>query len=515
MRIGLLVFAAWSLLPAGSPRAAEPRPNVLFIAVDDLRPELGCYAQAHVRSPNIDRLSARGVVFTRAYCQMASCCPSRSSLLTGLRPDATGVFGNTTHFREKTPNVVTLPQHFRAHGYHTQALGKVFHGAYETAHGGRAMDDGPSWSVPTWFGSPRNYYSPEGVAAARREFGRRSGKRGSALDAWIEEPIRTYATEAPDVADDELYDGAMTKRAIEVLGELKSKDRPFFLAVGFTRPHLPLAAPKRYWDLYDPATIDLAARDALPRGAPAVAAAPNELRNYTGMPRNGPLTAEQARTVRHGYYACISFVDAQIGRLLDELDRQGLRESTIVVLWGDHGWHLGESGLWGKNTNFESATRAPLIVFDPRAAAGSRSPAGDSAEGAKAEGAKAAGLVEFVDIYPTLCELAGLPLPGHLAGSSFAPLLSDPQRPGKAAAFSQHPRPGFTGFTTMGYSMRTDRYRLTIWRSVDPPLKTEAVELYDHQFDPGETENVAGREENAKLVEELTNELLRRTTGSP
>lgn len=494
MRCAQLLLIALVLVPA-SLRAGEQRPNVLFIAVDDLRPELGCYGQRHVVSPNIDRLAARGVVFTRAYCQMASCCPSRSSLLTGLRPDATGVYGNQVHFRERVPDVVTLPQHFRLHGYHTQALGKVFHGAYERAHGGRAMDDAPSWSVPTWLGSPRNYFSPEGIALARREYARKSGKRGASLDAWVDEAIRTLPTEAPEVDDDVLYDGAMTRRAIDVLAELKSQGKPFFLAVGFTRPHLPMVAPKKYWDLYDPATIELAEQGALPRDAPALAASLSELRNYDGMPRSGPLTSEQARHVRHAYYACVSFVDAQIGRLLDALDRQALREETIVVLWGDHGWHLGDAGLWGKNTNFEWATRAPLIVCDGRQ------------HGGASGGAKADGLVELVDIYPTLCELAGLPAPEHLAGTSFARLLEQPALPGKAAAFSQHPRPGFTDFTTMGYSMRTERYRLTLWQSVSDADQIEAVELYDYQTDPLETENIAGRAEHARLVEELTAQL--------
>lgn len=493
MRQMFAVFTLLSFLAPIGVKGNDIRPNVLFIAVDDLRPELGCYARSHIKSPHTDRLANRGVTFTRAYCQMASCCPSRSSLLTGLPPDVTQVYGNHTHFREHVPDVVTLPQHFKQHGYHTQALGKIFHGAYETAHGGRAMDDAPSWSEPTWFGSQRNYFSPQGIASAKKEFARKSGKRGAALEAWVEEPIRSLAMEAPDVADDVLYDGAMTNRAVETLRQLKEKRQPFFLAVGYTRPHLPLVAPKKYWDLYDPERIELAEHDALPQSAPEQAASPSELRNYTGMPRSGPLTPEQARHVRHGYYACISFVDAQIGRLLDELDRQGLSENTIIVLWGDHGWHLGEFGLWGKNTNFEDATRVPLIVVDPRVKS--------------ARETKCNALVGLIDLYPTLCELAGLARPNHLAGESFARALTDPKLSVRKAVFSQHPRPGFTNFTTMGYSIRTDRHRLTLWQSVTGPRKTEAIELYDYQIDPLGIRNVANDDDRRALIEELSQQL--------
>lgn len=466
--------------------AAKP-PNILFIAVDDLRPELGCYGQSHIKSPNIDRLAAGGLVFTRAYCQIASCCPSRSSVLTGLRPDSTGViFDNSTHFRQKVPDVVTLPQQFKQNGYHTQALGKVFHGGFEKAYGGRKMDDQPSWSVPTWVGSPRNYFTPEGIEAARKIFARKSGKKGDALDAWTEESIRITPTEAPEVDDAVLYDGEMAGHAIEVMHEIK--DRPFFLAVGFTKPHLPCVAPKKYWDLYDPAKIQLAPNDFYPRDAPPAAVHDSEeLRHYTGMPKSGPLTEAQARQMRHAYYACVSFVDAQIGRVIDELDRLGLRENTVVVLWGDHGWHLGEQHMWGKNTTYEEATRVPLIV---------------SAPGGKADGRKCAALVELVDVYPTLCALANLPLPAHLEGTSFAPLLKNPEQPWKSAAFSQHARPGL-----MGYTMRTDTHRLTLWQAADDASKVEAVELYDHRTDPMENTNVAALPENGALVKELTEKL--------
>lgn len=469
--------------------AEKSRPNILFIAADDLRPELGCYGQSHILSPNIDRLAAGGAVFNRAYCQQAVCNASRASLMTGLRPDSTGVYDNATHFRKKAPDVVTLPQQFKLQGYHTQALGKLYHGAFETAYVGRKFDDEFSWSAPHWYGSPQYYFTPKGIEVARQVYARKSKKKGAAIDGWTADFVQGLSTEAPDVPDNTLYDGQMTDLAIKTLGELKTKT--FFLAIGYLKPHLPFVAPKKYWDLYDPAKIRLADNPFAPADAPALALHNSgELRSqYADVPKQGPISDEQARTLRHGYYACVSFVDAQIGRLLAELDRLGLSDNTIVVLWGDHGWHLGEHTLWGKQTNFEVATRAPLILRAP---------------GMKSAGSKINALVEFVDIYPTLCELAGLPLPGHLEGTSFAPLLNDANRPWKSAAFSQFPRTG-----CMGYSMRTDRYRFTRWQSNQDRSKAKAVELYDHQQDPRENVNLAGKPEHASLVQQLSEQFRR------
>jgi arylsulfatase A-like enzyme len=487
-RVILISALALFAFPMARILATEPKPNVLFIALDDLRPELGCYGQSHIVSPNIDKLAAQGTVFLRAYCQQAVCNPSRASLMTGLRPDSTGVYNNNTHFRAKAPDVVTLPQQFKEHGYHTQAFGKLYHGAFEKAYVGRAYDDERSWIGPHWYGSPQYYFTPHGIEVARQVYARKFKKPTAGPDEWKAEFVQALATEAPEVPDNALYDGEMTDQAIKTLGELKGKQ--FFLAVGYLKPHLPFVAPKKYWDLYDPAKVRLADNNHPPKDSPAVALhSMGELRVYSDMPKQGPVSDEQARRLRHGYYACVSFVDAQIGRLLAELDRLGLHENTIVVLWGDHGWHLGEHALWTKQTNFEVATRAPLIVSAPRA---------------KATGQKLNALVEFVDIYPTLCELAGLPLPKHLEGSSFAPLLNDPNRAWKPAAFSQFPRPGL-----MGYSMRTDRHRLTLWQSGKDPAKVAAVELYDHQTDPSENTNLAAAPEHASLVKELTDQLRR------
>lgn len=491
-------FVCGVLLPARFTMAADSdqrlRPNVLFIAIDDLRPELGCYGESHIRSPHIDRLAERGTVFLRAYCQQAVCGPSRTSLLTGLRPDTTGVWGNRTHFRQKVPDAVTLPQHFKNHGYHTQGMGKIFHGSFPrkatTYYGGRDMHDPQSWSIPMWLGGPRYYYTPDGIAAAKKDFQRISGKSGAALDEWVDYFTRGPSTEAPEVPDDVPYDGQLATHAVQTLQDLQQKDRPFFLAVGFIKPHLPFVAPKKYWDLYDPAQIELAKNPSKPKGAPALAMHGfGELRYYSDIVKRGPVSDGKARQLIHGYCACVSYVDAQVGHLLDELDRLGLRDQTIICLWGDHGWHLGDHGLWCKHSNFENATRAPLIVCAP---------------GAKATGRKTDALVEFVDIYPTLAELAGLPLPEALEGASFAPLLDDPDRPGKQAALSQYPRG-----TAMGRSMRTDRYRFTLWQDRRKSGKTLAVELYDHQNDPEENDNLAVQPEHAALVKSLSAELER------
>lgn len=479
--LGAVAFGAmlWALPVVAADADQRVRPNVLFIGVDDLRPELGCYGEEQIESPRIDRLAERGTVFLRAYCQQAICGASRTSVLTGLRPDTTGVWGNRTHFRQRLPDAVTLPQHFKNHGYHAQGMGKIFHGRPETL-------DPQSWSVPCWFGGPRYYYTPEGIASARGDYQRITGKSGAALDEWVNHFCRGLATEAPKVADDVPYDGQLAGHAMEALRALQETDQPFFLAVGFLKPHLPFVAPKRYWDLYDPEKIRLADNPDQPQGAPGAAMHGfEELRYYSDIAKKGPIGDEKARRLIHGYYACVSYVDAQIGQVLDELDRLGLRDRTIVCLWGDHGWHLGDHGLWCKHTNFESATRAPLIV---------------SAPGAKAPGGKTNALVEFVDIFPTLAELAGLPIPESLAGTSRAALLDDPNGAGVEAAMSQYPRG-----KVMGYSMRTDRYRFTEWtKPSGPPV---GVELYDHYEDPGENVNVADRPEHKDLVARLSQQL--------
>lgn len=454
----LSVFAAVSFSAHAAVQSkTAAKPNILFIAVDDLRPELGCYGVKDARSPNIDALAKSGALFNRAYCQQAVCSPSRTSLLTGRRPDTTKVYNLMDHFRQTIPDVVTLPQHFKNNGYFCQSFGKIYH------HG---LDDPKSWSAPS-FATGGN-----GLSIVPRAKNQKPDKRGP---AW----------ESPDVNDDALGDGQAASAALAKLAEIK--DKPFFLAVGFIKPHLPFIAPKKYYDLFQTSEMKLASNPFPPKDVfPKALIDWAELRTYSGIPKTGPIPDEMARELRRGYYAATSYTDAQVGRLLAALDQYGLRENTIVILWGDHGWQLGEHGLWCKHTNFEIATRAPLIVRAPGRKAGVKSDA----------------LVEFVDVYPTLCELAGLPLTEGLEGQSFAKLLNNPKLDWKDAAFSQYPRGKL-----MGHSMRTDRYRYTEWAI--PGQTPEAMELYDHKKDPDENVNIANLPKNEKLVAELSQQLHR------
>jgi len=464
--------------------------NVLFIAVDDLRPELGCYGVPVIRTPNIDRLAESGIVFRNAYCQQAVCSPSRTSLLLGRRPDTTRVYDLQTHFRLHLPDVVTLPQHFKNLGYHTQSFGKIYHGG---------LDDPASWSVPSLFPGRPAYgkaETREAIEQQRKEL----LAEGLDLETHVaEKDPDTGLTlrlkrprkrpmgpswEDPDVADNELPDGAVADAAIDAMRQVK--DKPFFLAVGFYKPHLPFVAPKKYFDLYKDIEFTPADNPFPPKDVPEIALTNwGELRSYTDIPKSGPLPEGKALELIRAYYAAASYTDAQIGRVIDELDSLGLRDRTVIVLWGDHGWQLGEHGLWCKHTNFEVAARAPLIF---------------SAPGQKTAGSKTDALAEFVDIYPTLCELAGLPLPEGLEGTSLVPVINDPGCPWKKAAFSQYPRG-----SVMGYSMRTPRYRYTEW--AEPGKDPVGVELYDHENDPEENVNLAVMSEHEELVKELSRQL--------
>ena len=510
--------------------AADSRPNVLFIAVDDLRPELGCYGCRTVRSPNIDRVASEGIRFNRAYCQVAICSPSRASLMTGLRPDSSGVVENVTYFRDTVPDVITLPQHFRNHGYETVYIGKIYHG--------NMRDEEKSWSrkatriKPSYKWDVGGYQLSENQALVRRRREEVEQKYGQVKLGGL---ACGPAVESADVPDDAYQDGRSTEAAIATLRQLKG-GKPFFLGVGFHKPHLPFVAPKKYWDMYDPKEIDLAGNPFVPKDAPSVGMHSSfELRVRHGVPKSGPIPDDMARNLIHGYLACVSYVDAQIGRIIAELERLKLRDSTIIMLWGDHGWHLGEHTLWGKATNFEIATRCPLIV---------------SAPGTKTAGRSSDALVELLDMYPTLCELADLPVPEHVEGKSFVPALNNTNRRGKSAAFSQFPCPALREWAAMplspamrgtffgplvrsveeklkaeapqrysedlynnhlmGYSMRTDRYRFTIWVDVrNPDADPSAIELYDHKKDPNENTNVAGKRENVRLIRKLMIQLKR------
>lgn len=453
-------------------QTARPR-NVLFIAVDDLRAELGCYGAKHVQSPNIDRFAKSGMLFTHAYCQQAVCNPSRTSLMTGMRPDTVGVTGNHSHFRSKHPNVVTLPQHFKRHGYHAAAIGKIYHGVFPDGASitkWDTMGDPQSWSVPAIRFGPRYYYTEEGIAAAKDVFERIYKPTNPGPDDWIKKLVFGPATESPDVPDNTLYDGQVADAVVKTLGELKAKGNPFFLAIGFIKPHSPYIAPKKYFDRYD--QVALPTQPEFPRNAPALAGhRSGELRRYTDQPANGPIAEENQKRIRHAYYACVSYIDAQIGRVLNELERLGLEDNTIVVLYGDHGYHLGEQGLWGKTTNFELDTRVPLIVRAP---------------GMKAAGKTSSSLVELVDLYPTLAKLANLTVEQTLEGKSFAATLDNPNHKTKRVALSQYPR----GNGLMGYSMRTATHRLTQWIHRQTGA-IHATELYDYSDGPVETTNIA------------------------
>ena len=492
---GSLALARAADQPATS---GPPRPNILFIAVDDLRPELGCYGKDYIKSPNIDRLAKAGIVFNRAYCQQAVCAPTRASLMTGTRPDTTKVWDLVTHFRAALPDVVTLGQHFQRNGYFVQGMGKIYHGS---------LPDAPTWSVPWVMGAKDTYALPENLQYNKGQSGdpddeakvpkpKAAGKKDTVLagEKRVKKPTppgsRGPAYEGADVPDNTFQDGSVAELAISTLQEISKKKEPFFLAVGFIKPHLPFVSPKKYWDLYDEAKIELAPNKFYPVDAPeyAIRKWGNEVRNYKDIPATGTFSDDLARTLRHGYFAGVSYTDAQVGKLLDELDRLGLTKNTIVILWGDHGWKLGEHDAWAKHSNSENDTNAPLILSVP---------------GMKNAGTHTNALVEFVDVYPTLSELAGLPLPAHLEGLSLKPLLDSPNRPWKTAAFSQYPRPKTASGDLMGYSMRTDRYRFTVWVAAGDHTKIDAIELYDHATDPQENYNIAKQPANAALVEQM------------
>jgi len=432
----------------------EKRPNVLFIAVDDLRPQLGCYGHKQMLSPNIDRLASDGVIFLRSYCQVPVCGASRASLMTGVRPTANRFLGYNTWAQKDLPGALSIAKHFRNSGYHTISNGKIFHHRTDCLDG---------WSEEPWRpkGGWRNYLLKKNKKLTEKN----PDHKGPAY-------------EAADVPDNAYFDGMIADKGISDLRRMKNMDEPFFLALGFFKPHLPFNAPKKYWDLYKREEVDLADNPFRPKGAPDAALHNwGELRAYHDIPPKGPLSNEMARTLIHGYYACVSYTDAQIGRVLAELDRLGLRDDTVVVLWGDHGWNLGEHGLWCKHCNFETSLHSPLIVRAPGIKAGTRTNA----------------LTEYLDIYPSLCELCELPLAGHLQGKSFVPLLKNPNLPWKKAVFSRYFR---------GDSVKTDRYRYTEWR--DKKDKVYARMLYDHSVDWVENVNISERPQNKTLVGKMS-----------
>lgn len=464
---------------------AAPRLNVLFVAADDMRPQLGLYGDPIVRSPNLDRLAARGLAFDQAFCQMALCSPSRISLLSGRRPATTRVYTIDPALTVRThlPDITTLPQHFRLQGYYTRSLGKIYH---------VGIDDPESWSEAPWHANraaPR--LGPIGRAAQQqRTTAARLAQQPLPAKGAGAAAYASPAFEAVDCADDELLDGACAREAVAQLRAFaRNPGQPFFLAVGFANPHVPWVAPRKYFELYDPARLVLPANNFPPRGAPDYAAQTgSDFLWYAGVPQTRPLPADFGRECLRAYLAAISYVDAQIGRLLDALEETGLAQNTVVVFWGDHGYYMGEHAWWGgKHNNYRGATRAPLLVAVP---------------GQATAGRHTRALVEFVDLFPSLVEICGLPAPrdaAGLEGTSFAPLLVQPDRPWKKAVFSQYPKGGH-----LGTAMETGRYRYVEWRQ---GARLVDRELYDHRDDPEENQNVAGRPEYAATVAELERQL--------
>lgn len=467
----LSVMFAFALAPLAS--AAE-RPNVLFIAIDDLKPALGCYGDAHAKTPNLDRLARRALRLDRAYCNQAVCAPSRNSLMTGLRPQTLGIYDLSTHFRDARPDAITLAQHFRSHGYRTAAIGKILH----TGHGNH--DDPASWSD-----KPRHPKADYYALPKNRPSADEAGSRGAGVFG--------AATEKTDVPDDTYTDGLIAAEAVKKLVAVKTAKTPFFLAVGFRSPHLPFVAPKKYWDGIDAAKLPLPTSDTLPKDSPA-AAAPgiDELRKYKHIPQGRQALDEaQKRHHIHGYYAATSYVDACVGRVLDALAVSSLADNTIVAVWGDHGYHLGEYGIWGKHTNFERAARIPLMIALPGKT-----------------GSVSSVLVETVDIFPTLAALAGLPAPAGLDGQSFAALFDRPTAKHRDHVTHVYPRG-----KVLGRSIRTERYRLVEWNEIGGAPDAAVYELYDYQRGNLESANLA--KTHPTIVLELKEILSRQPAAKP
>ncbi len=527
----VLTLSKWTLLvmlllATAATGLAQRAYNILFIAVDDLKPELGCYGNSMVKTPNIDRLAQSGTVFHANYCQQAVCGPTRASLMTGMRPDYTRVWDLKTTMRSVNPDIISLPQYLIAQGYTTQGIGKVYDP--------RCVDkelDKPSWSVPYYKTNPKYFpvgmpepvtgrYQLPATRALAEQYAAEAAARGmkkAEINDYVNEKVRP-TTECADVPDNAYVDGANTLQAKDILVQLSKSDKPFFFAVGLSKPHLPFVAPKKYWDLYRREEMPLAGFTEKPANAVDMAMHnAGEIRAYTDIPSEVAETPQKAfgitlseqkqRELIHGYYAAISYTDANVGVLLHALDSLGLRQNTIIVLWGDHGWHLGDHNLWCKHSNFEQATRAPLIISMPGMQPGiSKSPS------------------EFVDIFPTLCELAGIPIPAHLDGTSLVPAMKNPKASVKEYAVSQYPRSGaaaenqrlgFAEGNVMGYSIRTTRYRYTVWmaggyRSNLPydERRLAGRELYDYDKDPQEKENKAEDPQYKQVVREMHAKML-------
>jgi iduronate 2-sulfatase len=488
--ISLLVAAC--VLPVGlAAGQAPPRPNILLICVDDFRPLAGTYGDSLVHTPNLDRLAARGARFDAAYCNQAVCAPSRYNLMLGTRSTSSGLYHFGRQFRDVYPDAVTLSQHFIRHGYRAESIGKIYHVGHNT------YGDDASWSVPHTKDLVIEYVDP-----ASKPDGALTREEAFFTNADTGRPNRELprgATwEMPDVPDDAYADGRTAREAARRLKAAKTRNEPFFLAVGFARPHLPFSAPKKYWDLYDRSRFELSTDTRLPKGAPTYAGKKiSELNQYEPVPETPPLNEDLQRTLIHGYYASTSYMDAQLGIVLNALDELGLAENTIVVLWGDHGFSLGTHGEWTKHSNYEIVNRIPLLFAGP---------------GVK-RGLATHALAETVDIYPTLAALAGLPSPTGpqpIDGANLMSVLDGSAVAVKDHAYHAFPRPRAGKGEWLGRAIRTERYRLVEWLPVDGSPAQPDFELYDYQTDPQELVNVAA--ERPEIVAELQKILARHAT---
>jgi len=497
-----LITVSIGIAFAANLNASDKKTNILFITVDDLKPDLGCYGDKLAITPNIDNLASRGTVFLNNQCQQAVCAPSRISMFTGLRPDSTKVWDLKTNMRDVSPDAVTMPEFFSKHGYETTGLGKLMHGAKN--------GDKQSWTIPCKEDSHLRYATPYGYPAdgsylseiSKKTYNEIKKKKlgWRATKDYMRSKGAAPAVECLDLPDSAYSDGAIADEGVRLLQKFANSAKPFFLALGFHKPHLPFVAPKKYWDLYKRDQFKINSFQKHAAESPDFAYHTwGELRKYCGIPQKGPLPENKQRELIHAYYACISYIDAQIGKVITELDRLGLAEKTIIVLWGDHGWHLGDHGLWCKHSNFEQATHAPLIIIAP---------------GYKGD-QKTNSPTEFVDVFPTLCQLTELQPPKQVEGESLLPILKDPKVMVKKFAMSQFPRGD-----KMGYSLRTKRYRYTQWfpwnkkRGVTDytPIATE---LYDYEKDPMETVNRAGKIEykaKAKSLAKMMQNFLHKKT---
>ncbi|MEM6379120.1 MAG: sulfatase [Bacteroidota bacterium] len=498
----LLMF----LLSCNDTLPAPTKPNVLFISIDDLRPALGAYGDTIAITPNIDQLASEGITFRQTFCQSAVCAPSRASLMLGLRPDSTRVWHLGDQFRKINPEAVTMPQYFSKFGYHTVNIGKIFH---------NYMPDSVSWDEPDlrparyvredWLKRDgETFYISEAVNESQRI------KRDSLLklrpvryaDGWNTGP----AWEAADVHDTMYFDGAQTKLAKQTLTRLAKSDQPFYMGLGYFRPHLPFAVPKRYWDMYDPQSIPLPKNPSIPNGAPIQTMnSMYELRHYDGFGHIGHPTSDYrmsedtVRILRQGYYASVTYVDALLGDLLGHLKEIGIYDNTIIVVWGDHGWKLGDHNSWGKMTNYNIDLQVPVIIRYPNQ---------------KNRGAQTFAITELVDLFPSICELAGIEVPDYMQGTSLAPLIENPERKWKRAAFSQfhrRPRVSADGQRYMGYSINTEAYHYIEWYGWDPKIGMKGefknAELYDRINDPYETVNLADGEATTEIQAKLSSQL--------